>query len=253
MKRLFAQSLCRTTSWTRLVCLLILTLIMAACGQGSLTTQSSQPKTTRTNSSPTQTGTTVSSSPLKVKVTEVRGSNGGKDHYFFSPNILTGNVGNILTFVNESDAIHTLISTLTGGITGGSNLAVNETQAVQFLKPGSFTISSQEHPDAKLSATVGGSASDIIPPQKIELSEMHGTKVSYFFNPTNVGVDVGYGILIVNQTNETQILMITPADGVVVESIIDKNETQLLQFSAEYNYTITIKDHPEGTMVVISD
>jgi hypothetical protein len=40
---------------------------------------------------------------------------------------------------------------------------------------------------------------------------------------------------------------------VVVESIIDKNETQLLQFSAEENYTVTIKDHPEATIMVSAD
>jgi hypothetical protein len=190
---------------------------------------------------------------VQVKVKEVRGSNGGKNQYSFSPSTVRGNVGDIITFVNQSDAAHALISTPTGWITGSSILDVNETQAIELLKPGSFTISSQEHPEAKLSASVGGSSNDVLPPQAVVLSEKQGAKASYSFSPTDIGVDLSYGALIVNQTAETQILMITPAQGAVEGSIIDKNETQLMQFTQEFNYIVSSKAHPEAKVMICVD
>lgn len=242
MTRLFVQPLRRTISRTAYIYLLLLILTLVAC--------SSPNSTTRSLSTPQAPPT---SPPPVVKVQKVPGQNGGKDQYSFTPSSLTVNAAVVVTFINETNTTLTLISTPTHGITGVSILDQNETQEIQFPTPGSFTISSKEHPEAKLSATILGPASDVTPYVAVVLAEKRGATNSYFFRPATIEIDDGYPpLLIVNESDETQILTIKSMQGVIVgRGILDKNESQLFQLAENNVYTVSSNAHP-GTKLIVN-
>ena len=223
------------------LCLLPLLLLLGACGSSSTITHSSPP----TAAPPGQT-------PPIVKVQKVAGLKGGQDQYFFRPNQFTINAAVVVTFINETDATFTLISTPAHGMTGVSILDQHETQGVQFPTPGSFTIRSKEHPEAQLAATILGPASAITPYVTAVLAEKHGAPNSYFFRPSTLEIDDGYPpLLIVNQSDETQLVSIRSMQGVIVaEGILDKNESQLFQLAEDNVYTVRSKAHPDAKLTV---
>jgi plastocyanin len=122
----------RLTLWTTLLCLVILTLTLAACGDSGSTTSS----TSSTSSSASSAG-----SPTTITITEKTGS---EDIYAFDPLTVTIKAGGALKFVNNSDENHKLASDPVGPTIGtvtksGSN---DNTLTVTFPSAGTFTISS---------------------------------------------------------------------------------------------------------------
>src|SRR5690242_516566 len=231
----------RRLSTAACLCLLLLLFLLGACGSSSTITPSSSPPP----APPTST-------PPVVKVQKGPGPNGGQDQYFFRPNHFTVNAAVVVTFINETNAVFTLSSTPAHGMTGINMLEQNETEGIQFPTPGSFTIRSKEHPEAQLAATILGPASEITPYVTVVLAEKHGTLNSYFFRPGTIEIDDGYPpLLIVNQSDETQIVSIRSMQGVIVaEGILDKNESQLFQLAEDNVYTVSSKAHPDAKLTV---
>ena len=89
----------------------------------------------------------------QVKIMEIVASNGGKDQYTFEPASITVN-NDTLVFMNQTDEPHTLMGNVDGGLADGTIVSKNEVQIIHFSKDGTYTISSKEHPDAKLTVVV---------------------------------------------------------------------------------------------------
>src|SRR6266496_961102 len=158
MVTLSSRPLHRITRWSLFGCLLLLVLILTACGdsgstQSSTSSQNSTASNSNSSSSATMTGNSAGTLQT-VKITEVQATNGGKDQYSFSPNTLSVKMGDMVTFVNQTDENHTLTSNIMGGFPDGSLISKNETQIIHFAKDGTYTIHSVEHHDATMTVTV---------------------------------------------------------------------------------------------------
>lgn len=130
MPKSFVRRTRQAVLWTTLFCLLILALMVTACGgSGSPATSSS--------SSNASSGNVVT-----VTITE---QTGGHDIYSFAPQTVTIKAGSTIKWVNNSDENHKLIITPAGPTAGtvprsGSN---DNTMMVTFPTAGTFTITSQ--------------------------------------------------------------------------------------------------------------
>ena len=138
MTRASALPMRRTTLWTTLLCLVILALTLAACGD----TSSSSTGSTSSSGSSSASSSSSAGSPTMVTITE---KTGGNDIYAFDPLTVTIKAGGQLKFVNNSDENHKLASDPVGPTVGtvtksGSN---DNTLTVTFPSAGTFTITSQ--------------------------------------------------------------------------------------------------------------
>jgi len=131
MPKPFVRSTYQVALWTTSLCLLILALIVTACGgdAGSPATSSSS-------------SNTASGNVVTVTITEQAG---GHDIYSFDPQTVTIKAGSSIKWVNNSDENHKLIMTPAGPTSGtvprsGSN---DNTLMVTFPTAGTFTITSQ--------------------------------------------------------------------------------------------------------------
>lgn len=188
-----------------------------------------------------------------VKITEVVAANGGKGQYSFTPGTLSVKAGDMVTFINQTDEAHTLMSTPAGSVADGNMISKNETQVVRFLQAGSFTISSVEHPDARLAVTVGSASAALAPLAQVKITEVvatNGGKDQYSFSPTTVTVD-NATLVFVNQTDEDHTLMSNVNGGFADGTVISKNETQVIHFSKDGTYTISSMEHPDAKLTVI--
>ncbi|MBE3560448.1 MAG: hypothetical protein IMW89_14675 [Ktedonobacteraceae bacterium] len=79
---------------------------------------------------------------------------GKPDQYSFNPQSVTIENGDSITFVNQTDEDHTLMCTPDAGIGRDLQIDENEQQIVKFPKEGTYTCSSIEHPDAKMTIIV---------------------------------------------------------------------------------------------------
>ncbi len=255
MVTLSSRPVHRITRWSLFGCLLLLVLILTACGdsgstQSSTSSQNSTASNSNSSSSATMTGNSAGTLQT-VKITEVQATNGGKDQYSFSPNTLSVKMGDMVTFINQTDEDHTLMSTPAGSIDEGNKISKNETQVVRFLTAGSFTITSMTHPDATIAVTVA-SAAALAPLTTVKLTEVQSTnggKDQYSFTPNSVSVD-NDTLVFVNQTDENHTLTSNIMDGFPDGSLISKNETQIIHFAKDGTYTIHSVEHLDATITV---
>lgn len=131
MPKSFVRSTHQAALWTTSLCLLILALIVSACGGDS-----GSPATSPSSSN------TSSNNVVMVTITE---QTGGHDIYSFDPQTVTIKAGSTIKWVNNSDENHKLVITPAGPTTGtvprsGSN---DNTLMVTFPTAGTFTITSQ--------------------------------------------------------------------------------------------------------------
>ena len=147
------QPLRRMTLWTTLLCLVVLALMLAACGGDSGSSSSSSAPAASgsgSNSGSSQAGSSGSSSstsaasPVTVTITE---QTGGHDVYSFSPATVSIKAGDSIKFVNDSDENHLLSSDVAGVFTtssivtrSGSN---DNTFSITFPKAGTYNVTSK--------------------------------------------------------------------------------------------------------------
>ncbi len=131
MTKAFVQSTRQATLWTISLCLLILALIVTACGDsGSPATSSS--------------GSNASSgSVVTITITEKAG---GHDIYAFDPQTVTIKAGTTVKWVNNSDENHLLASTPSGVFSSSSIVprsgSPDNTFQMTFKSGGTYTYTS---------------------------------------------------------------------------------------------------------------
>jgi plastocyanin len=145
------QPLRRVTLWTTALCLVVLALMLAACGGDSGSSSApaqSQPAASGSNSgssasSSSSSSSTAAGTSVTVTITE---QTGGHDIYSFSPATVTIKAGDTIKWVNNSDENHQLQSSVAGVFTttsivpkSGSN---DNTFSMTFAKAGSYSITS---------------------------------------------------------------------------------------------------------------
>jgi plastocyanin len=187
-----------------------------------------------------------------LKITEKQSSNGGKDQYSFAPTTLNVQAGDMVEVMNQSDEDHTLVSNPAGAIAEGNMISKNETQIVRFLKAGSFTITSREHPDVQLAVTVrdaAGALPDLTVVKIKETASSNGGKDKYWFSSATITVN-NDTLVFQNETDEAHTLMSHPDGGFADGSVISLNETQIIHFTKDGTYTISSMEHPEAVLTV---
>ncbi|MBI4147999.1 cupredoxin family copper-binding protein [Candidatus Woesearchaeota archaeon] len=75
-------------------------------------------------------------------------------NFRFSPNIMTINVGDSITWTNQDDALHTVSTTDGPESFDSGNLAKGQTFRKTFTKAGSYSYQCNNHPSMKGSITV---------------------------------------------------------------------------------------------------
>ncbi len=140
----------RSTGWMAfcIVGLLVLIFWLAGCGANSAGSPSSGGAGSSSSENAAM-GTTT-----KVTITE-KVAAGQDDVYAFSSPSITIKAGDSVSFTNQTDEMHTLKCTPDAGI-GQVKVDENETMTVTFSKPGTYMLSSKEHPDARMMITVEG-------------------------------------------------------------------------------------------------
>ncbi|HZO74449.1 MAG TPA: plastocyanin/azurin family copper-binding protein [Ktedonobacteraceae bacterium] len=131
MPKSFVQPTRQAVIWTTSFCLLILALIVTACGgAGSPATSSS--------SSNTSSGNVVT-----ITITEKAG---GHDIYAFDPQTMTIKAGTTVKWVNNSDENHLLASTPSGVFSSSSIVprsgSTDNTFHMTFSTAGTYTYTS---------------------------------------------------------------------------------------------------------------
>jgi plastocyanin len=159
------MSVRRPVSKVVLSCLTILVCALAACG-GTTSTPSSAP-----TSPPTQANTVVSAATITI-----REKTGSQDIYSFDPQSVTIKAGQAVTFDNQSDEFHQLITADAAGkpmadadpftantIVPTSRASATTTLQVVFKTPGTYYYTSKlvnrikdnAHPEGALSQGMG--------------------------------------------------------------------------------------------------
>ncbi len=132
--------------WSLLLLFALLAVFVAACG-GTNTTNTPTATTAPTAApSPTPTpapATTVLGGVANVKIVEQ-----GEGNYRFVPDTLTIKVGTVVIWTNTSDAKHNIMSKdgSPGNFGTASLLAENQTFAVVFNTPGTYSYLCTIHP-----------------------------------------------------------------------------------------------------------
>jgi plastocyanin len=130
--------------WMTLSLVAILSFVLAACGGGSKPASSTQPNSSQP---------TASSAPAAVMITEKTGTH---DVYAFDPQTLTIKAGQAVTFTNQSDEFHLLMTADPTGtpttdaapftqstIVPTSRASATTTLQVVFSTPGTYYYTSK--------------------------------------------------------------------------------------------------------------
>jgi len=158
----------RPVAWMLLVGLLVLVFVLSACGESS---------SSSTTTSPTTQPTTPPTQAASANTITIREQTGGKDIYTFDPPTLTVSAGQTVTFNNQSDEYHLLITTDAAGkpmtdtspftatsiVPTSRDGGTTTTLQVVFSKPGTYHYTSKlvkrlkdgNHPEGDLSQGKG--------------------------------------------------------------------------------------------------
>jgi len=162
-------------------------------------------------------------------------------------------MGDTLTIVNSTKEEFTLTTTPDAGI----RLTVvdpGETEHVPFQKAGGFTLSSQEHPTAKLAVQVANTAGvtcGFTPVATVSFDANYkDPKNQYFFTPKSVTIKEGQSITLSNLA-DYDLTFTSKPDADLGNIQLDRNEHQLLQFHENGTYTLACKEFPTQQFTVI--
>jgi uncharacterized cupredoxin-like copper-binding protein len=160
--------------------------------------------------------------------------------------------GDILTIVNTTRQSFTLTTTPAAGIPF-TTVDPGETQAVPFAHAGSFSVSSQEHPQARLTVQVAattGVTCGYTPIATVSFDASYTSPTRpYFFTPTSLTLKAGQSITLSNLSDNNLTFISTP-DANLGNITLDRNEHQLLLFANPGTYTISCVQFPKEHFTV---
>jgi plastocyanin len=161
-------------------------------------------------------------------------------------------MGDTLTVVNGTQQTFTLTTKPDAGI----RLTIvdpGETEYVPFQKAGTFTLSSQEHPNAQITVAVASTPSVTcgFEPVATVSFDANYTNPSnqYFFVPTSVTVKAGQSITLSNLADYDLTFSSQPDAG-VGDILLHRNEHQQIFFKQGGTYTISCKQFPNQHFTV---
>jgi plastocyanin len=231
----------------------LLVVLLAACGGTD-----SSATSVSTTSSTTNTNTTSASCDKMITVTFTEKKAAGQDdQYFFNPNVATIKSGEYISFANQTDERHTLITTPDANLTD-SVIDENEMQPVQFNQAGTFTVESQNAAHrgsmkVTVSSGTGQTCGIKAPVGTLTFAEKKtaGQPDQYSFSPTTETLKVGDSITLTNNSDEVHTFICTPDAGLDGGNVqLDPNEQQRIQFPQAGTYQCSSKEHPTATVTI---
>ncbi len=237
-------------------------VLLAACGGGSKTSTSASNShtssgTTSNASTNSQTSLKTACDPMAMVTINEHTASGKADQYFFAPDHITIKAGEFITFSNQSDEVHVLVSTPAAALSQ-SAIDRNEQQPVQFTRAGTYTLESQ---DVKHRATMqvtvtsatGSTCGISTPSTTISFMEKHtqGQPDLYALTPKTVSIHAGQSIILSNLTDQALNFSCKPSADIMEGNLrVDMNEQQVVQFAKVGNFTCTSTASPTSTLVV---
>lgn len=169
----------------------------------------------------------------------------------YTPANIKLKMGEILTILNTGSQYTPTVSPPTGVMStiGGPKT----TRYLTFNYPGTFTLSSQEHPEAKATISVSlttGSTCDIASVTTVSFSTSYvNPKNGYFFTPAQITIKKGQSINLSNLIDGDFTFISTPDAG-LGNIKIDHYEDRDLLFTTEGTYTISCVQFPNKKFTV---
>jgi plastocyanin len=175
----------------------------------------------------------------------------------YDPTSVKLNKGDTLLIQNKTTNSFTLTTTPNAGIPF-TVVDPGELQPVPFPDAGTFTVSSQEHPQAKLMVQVAATAGltcgyTPVATVSFDANYTNASASQYFFIPTTVTITEGQSITLSNLSDQDLTFTSQPDAG-LGNVKIDKNEHQTLFFANNGTYVITCTQFPnEHVTIVVKD
>ncbi len=171
----------------------------------------------------------------------------------FNPTSVSIKKGATLTVQNTGHDSYTLTTTPDAGIRY-TVVDAGETEHVAFPNAGTYTLSSQEHPEAKLTVQVAdtaGTTCGSTPTQVVSFDANYAnTKTDqYFFTLKTATIKEGQSITLSNLSDYDLTFISTPDAG-LGNIKIDKNEHQDLTFKDNGTYTISCPQFPNEKFTI---
>jgi plastocyanin len=158
------------------------------------------------------------------------------------------NMGDTLLVMNETNDTFTLKTIPDDGL---RYMVVDskEMEHVPFNKPGTFTLTSQEHPGATLAVVVSstpGSTCGETPVATIDFGTGHA------FTPATATITEGQSIMIANMSGQTLDMMSNPDLGAGMGSqLYHPGERQTILFTNDGTYVFTAQQYPNTHLTVV--
>ena len=242
-----------------LTLLALASVLLAACGSGSTTSASTSSSTTGSMNMDANSNMNMQAAcDQMTKVTISEHTTPGKaDQYFFTPDHVTINAGEFITFNNQSDEVHVLLTTPDAKL-AMSAIDRNEDQPVRFTKAGVYTLVSQ---DAKHRATMQvtvtsatGTTCGISAPGTtitFEEKQTQGQPDLYTLTPKAVSIKAGQSLALLNKTDQALNFSCKPSADMTEGNLrIDPNEQQVVQFVKAGQYSCTSTTAPMTTIAI---
>ena len=192
--------------------------------------------------------TTSASGKCDLPVTASIGANGA-----YKQNGVSLNKGDTLTITNTTQQSFTLTTKPDAGIRF-TTVDPGETEHVPFPNAGTFTLSSQEHPESTLQVQVASQAGVTCGFTSIATISFDANYTNpqnqYFFIPTTVTIKEGQSITLSNLA-DNNLTFVSKPDADLGDITLDRNEHQLLQFADNGTYTISCKEFPDQHFTVV--
>lgn len=191
---------------------------------------------------------------IQVTFTEKKAM-GKPDQYTFSPGTATIKKGEYIGFLNNTDEIHSLVTTPDAGL-ANSAIDKGENQPVQFTRPGTYTVESKnaEHRGSMMVTVTdeaGTTCGMMAPAATVNIVEQMGPPDHYSFSQTMVTIEAGDGLAVVNKTDEDHTLKCVPDPGMNSMMLeVDKGETQVLSFGKAGTYQCASAEHADAKITI---
>jgi plastocyanin len=161
--------------------------------------------------------------------------------------------GDTLTIVNTTQQSFTITTKPDAGIRF-TTVDPGETEYIPFPNAGTFTLSSQEHPEDTLTVQVASTAGltcGFTPVATVDFDANYtNPQQQYFFTPTSVTIQEGQSIILSNLADANLTFESHP-DANLGNITLDRNEHQLLFFGDNGTYTISCQQFPKETFTVV--
>lgn len=171
----------------------------------------------------------------------------------YKPDNVSLKMGDTLTISNSTQKTFTLTTTPDAGIRF-TTVDPGEREYVPFPKAGTFTVASEENPEATLKVLVDSTAGVTCGFTSVATvnfdADYTNPQNQYFFVPTSVKIKEGQSITLSNLA-DFNLTFTSKPDADLGNIALDRNEHQLLQFSEEGTYTISCQQFPTMKVTVV--